>query len=150
MASDVPVETRIRGDVPRHSVSVTAIVTREDGRVLVTRRDAARRNQRSLDISERIGSQAHMATTYSMLSMLEKDRGGPASTGIALLVKALAIRISLGVPPFAMELHSLAPHRSQLGPEQFVSLLRQSTSEPGLVEAITSLLAELDEAREIG
>jgi 8-oxo-dGTP diphosphatase len=32
-------EAGSRGDIPRHSVSVTAIVTREDGRVLVIKRD---------------------------------------------------------------------------------------------------------------
>ena len=39
VAADVPVEAGSRGDVPRHSVSVTAIVTRDDGRVLVIKRD---------------------------------------------------------------------------------------------------------------
>src|ERR1700733_6483548 len=39
MASDVQVEAGTVGDTPRHSVSVTAIVTRDDGRVLVIKRD---------------------------------------------------------------------------------------------------------------
>ena len=39
VAADIPVEAGISGDIPRHSVSVTAIVTREDGRVLVIKRD---------------------------------------------------------------------------------------------------------------
>ena len=39
VAADVPMEAGSRGDIPRHSVSVTAIVTREDGRVLVIKRD---------------------------------------------------------------------------------------------------------------
>src|ERR1700755_1318890 len=39
MASDLPVEAGTMGDTPRHSVSVSAIVTRDDGRVLVIKRD---------------------------------------------------------------------------------------------------------------
>jgi ADP-ribose pyrophosphatase YjhB (NUDIX family) len=39
VAANVPVAAGISGDIPRHSVSVTAIVTRDDGRVLVIKRD---------------------------------------------------------------------------------------------------------------
>jgi 8-oxo-dGTP diphosphatase len=39
MAPDLPVEAGAGGDTPRHSVSVTAVVTRDDGRVLVIKRD---------------------------------------------------------------------------------------------------------------
>ncbi len=39
--------------------------------------EAARQYQRALDINERLGDQADMATSYSQLGILEKERGGP-------------------------------------------------------------------------
>ncbi|HEX3956451.1 MAG TPA: hypothetical protein VHZ03_07435 [Trebonia sp.] len=59
-------------------------------------------------------------------------------------VKALAIRLRLGVPRPVIDLRSLAAYRDALGPEQFASLLAGATGDSSLVEAITSLLAELD------
>jgi hypothetical protein len=85
-----------------------------------------------------------MASGYSQLGILEKDRGGLGDKGIAWHVRALVIRLSLRAPQAFIDLRSLAAYRSELGPEQFASLLGRSTSEPRLVEAITSILAELD------
>ena len=106
--------------------------------------EAARQYQRSLDISERLGDQAGMATSYSQLGNLEKDRGGPAAAAITWHVKALAIRLRLGVPQAVIDLRRLAAYRRELGAEPFTSLLAQAAGDTDLAETITSLLDQLD------
>ena len=76
--------------------------------------EAARQYQRSLDINERLGNQAGMATSYSQLGILEADRGGPATAVIAWHVKALAIRLQLGVPQAVIDLRRLPPTAASL------------------------------------
>jgi hypothetical protein len=46
--------------------------------------EAARQHQRALDISERLGDPAGMATTYSQVGVLARDRGGSADQSVAL------------------------------------------------------------------
>lgn len=43
VAANLPMEAGTVSETPRHSVSVTAVVVRDDGRVLLTRRADARR-----------------------------------------------------------------------------------------------------------
>ena len=94
-----------------------------------------------LDISERLGNQAGMAVVYSQLGNLEKDRGGQdATAAIACHVKALAIRLTLGVPQAANNLYRLVEYRRELGAEQLTSLLTSITGSPNRVRVITSLL----------
>jgi hypothetical protein len=112
--------------------------------------EATRPYQRSLDISERLGDQADIATTCSQLGILEAERGGPEAVAIAWHVKALAIRLRLGVPQAVIDLRRLAVHRSGLGPERFTGLLSQATSDSELAEAITSLVDQLDAANVSG
>ena len=78
--------------------------------------EATRQYQRAIDISERLGDQAGMATTCSQLGILEAERGGPEAVAIAWHVKALAIRLRLGIPQAVIDLRRLAVHRSGLGP----------------------------------
>ena len=106
--------------------------------------EAARQYQRALDINERLGNQAGMAPIYSQLGILEKDRGGPAATAITWHVKALAIRLRLGVPQAVIDLRRLAAYRSGTGPGPFTSILAQAAGSPDLAEAITALLDQLD------
>jgi tetratricopeptide (TPR) repeat protein len=112
--------------------------------------EAARHYQRSLDIKERLGNRAGMATSFSQLGILEVDRGGPAAAGIAWHVKALAIRLQLALRQAAIDLRRLAAFRSQLGHERFTSLLAQATGDTELTEAVTSLLDQLDAAKTEG
>jgi hypothetical protein len=57
-------------------------------------------------------------------------------------VKALAIRLQLGVPQAINDLRRLAAYRSELAPERFTSLLSQAISDTVLAEAITFLLGQ--------
>ena len=106
--------------------------------------EAARQYQRSLDINERLGNQAGMATSYSQLANLGADRGGPAAAVIAWHVRALAIRLQLGIPQAMNNLRRLAGCRRELGAEPFVGLLAQAAGDTELAETITSLLDQVD------
>ncbi len=106
--------------------------------------EAARQYHRALDIDERLGNQAGMATSYSQLGNLEADRGGPAAAVIAWHVKALAIRLQLGVPQAMIDLRRLAACRRELATEPFTGLLAQAAGDTELAEAITSLLDQVD------
>ena len=108
--------------------------------------EAARQFQRSLDIKERLGDQAGMANSYSQLGILEADRDGPATTAIAWHVKALGIRLRLGVPQAVIDLRRLAIHRREFGAERFAMLLARTTDDAELIEAIPSLLNQVDAA----
>jgi hypothetical protein len=61
-------------------------------------------------------------------------------------VKALAIRLRLGVPQTVTNLRRLAALRSDLGPEQLTGLLDQAADATGQAEPITSLLGQPDAA----
>jgi tetratricopeptide (TPR) repeat protein len=108
--------------------------------------EATRQYQRALDIFERLGNQTDMATIFSQLGILEGERGGTAGLAVGWHVKALTIRLHLGVPQAAIDLRRLAALRSQAGPERFTGLLAQATGDTDLAGTITSLLDQLDVA----
>jgi tetratricopeptide (TPR) repeat protein len=106
--------------------------------------EAARQYQRALEVFERIGDQAGMAASYSQLGILEKERGGSITAAVTWFVKALAIRLRLGVPLAMNDLRRLAEYRLELGTGPFTSLLTQTANSTNLAEAITSLLDQMD------
>jgi tetratricopeptide (TPR) repeat protein len=107
--------------------------------------EAARQYQRALDIRERLGDQAGIAASYGQFGNLEHDRGGSAAVAIAWHVRALAIRLRLGVPQAVNNLSGLGAYRRDLGAEPFASLLAEATDDADLVEVINSQLDQLDE-----
>ena len=106
--------------------------------------EATRQYQRSLDIFERLGDQVGIATCYNNLGSLEKKRGGSITAAVTWHVRALAIRLRLGVPQAGADLRHLAAHRSELGAEAFTRLLTQAADNADLAETITSLLDQVD------
>jgi tetratricopeptide (TPR) repeat protein len=106
--------------------------------------EAARQYQRALDIFERLGNPARMATVYSQLGTLEKDRGSSPISAITWAVKALGIRLRLGIPEARINLRRLAEYRLELGAGPFVSVLTQVADNTDLAETITSLLDQMD------
>jgi len=106
--------------------------------------EAARQYQRALDINERLGHQDGMATTYSNLGDLENKRGGSITSAVTWHVKALTIRLHLGIPQAVNNLRRLAAYRRELGTEPFTRLLTQAADDPELAETITSLLDQVD------
>ena len=104
--------------------------------------EAEREYQRALDINERIGNQAGIANTYSALGLLETGRD---AVGIAITwhVKAVAIKLQLGLPGVRADLDQLAEHRAALGPDRFVRLLADAAGHQQ-AEAIDNLLNEMD------
>jgi len=106
--------------------------------------EADRQYQRALDIFERLGNQAGMAASYSQLGILEKERGSSITAAITWHVKALVIRLSLGVRQAAIDLQRLADYRHELGAGPFTSLLTQAADDTDMAEMITSLLGQLD------
>ena len=108
--------------------------------------EAADRYQRSLGISERIGDQAKTAASYGQLGILEKERGGSITAAVTWHVRALAIRLHLGVPEALIDLRRLAAYRLESGAGSFTSVLTQAANDTSLVQTITSLLDQLDKA----
>ena len=108
--------------------------------------EAARQCQRCLDISERLSDQAGMATCYSQIGSLVAERGGPVAEIVAWHIRALAIRLRMGVPQAVNDLRQLLPYRRELGAEYFAALLAQITDDVELVEAIPGLLDQVDAA----
>jgi tetratricopeptide (TPR) repeat protein len=106
--------------------------------------EAARQYQRSLEISERLGNQASIATSFSQLGDLEVERGGSLAAAVTWHVRALVIRLRLGVPQARNNLRRVAAYRRELGTEPFASLLTQAAGSANLAKTITSLLDELD------
>ena len=106
--------------------------------------EAARQYQRSLDIKERLGDQPGMAITYSQLGNLEEERGGSITTAITWHVKALVIRLRLGLPQGGNNLRRLAAYRRLLGVGPFASLLTRAAHDANWAETITSLLDQLN------
>src|SRR2546427_5927043 len=78
-------------------------------------KEAVRLYQRALDTKERLGDRAGMAASCSQLGILEKERGGSATAAVTWHVKALAIRLRLGVPQAEIDLRRLAARRRELG-----------------------------------
>jgi len=87
-----------------------------------------------------------MATSYSQLGILGADRDGPTAAVIAWHVKALAIRLRLGVPQAVIDLRRLAACRRELGAEPFTGQLAQAAGDTELADTITSLLDQADAA----
>jgi len=105
---------------------------------------AERQYQRALDIKERLGDPASMAASISQLGILEAERGAPPAAVITRHVRALAIRLRLGIPQAMIDLRRLAACRDDLGQEQFTALLTQATGDTGQAQTIMSLLDQLD------
>ena len=106
--------------------------------------EAERQYQRSLDIKERLGNQAGMAITYSQLGDLEEVRGRSIVAAIPWHVKALVIRLRLGIPQAGNNLRRLAAYRRQLGVEPFASLLAKAADQVDQPGTISSLLDQFD------
>ena len=110
--------------------------------------EAARQYQRSLDFSQRLGNQADTAITFSQLGNLEEERGGSPAAAVTWHVRALVIRLRIGVAQAVTDLRRLAAYRRELGAGPFTSLLAQAAGSTELAKTITSLLDELDKADE--
>jgi tetratricopeptide (TPR) repeat protein len=104
--------------------------------------EATRQYQLSLDIDERLGNQAGMATSYSILGIMEAQRSH-AELSITWHLKALAIRLRLGLPEAIMDLGSISAHRRKLGSEEFTALLDR-VGGPRNAKAIMSLLDQAE------
>jgi tetratricopeptide (TPR) repeat protein len=99
--------------------------------------EAERRYAQSLTIFEQLGDQACMATIYSQLGLLGAVRGQIAEV-ILLHLKALQIRIRLGVPQVRIDLQVLHSIRARLGVDEFT---RQAANH--LDDGSLATLAEL-------
>jgi tetratricopeptide (TPR) repeat protein len=106
---------------------------------------ATREYRRALDISERLGDRAAMAFAYSQFGNLEEERGGSITEAAAWHVKALVIRLRLGVPEALHNLRRLAAYRRELGAQPFDSLLTQAAGDTDLNDAIVPLLDQVAE-----
>ena len=109
---------------------------------------ASRQYQRSLDINERLGNQTRLGIGYSQLGILETDRGGSTVTAIAWHVKALVIRLHLGVPHARVDLSRLSALRRSLGVGSFTSLLAETVDGAELAETVTAWLDQWDNAED--
>jgi hypothetical protein len=97
-----------------------------------------------------LGNPSGMATTYSQMGVLARDRGGSADQSVALHMRALAIRLRLDVPEAGIDLRSLAAPRRELGKGTFGHLITRTGSDPELTSALRSLLDQVDTAENAG
>jgi hypothetical protein len=95
---------------------------------------------RALEINERLGDQAGLATSYHQLGTLETARGS-AAAAIDWYVKAFIIRARLDNPQRTDDLRAIAAERHRLGTEEFVRLLTQAA---GLDDALR-IASDLDQ-----
>ena len=109
--------------------------------------EAARQYQRARDIDERLGNQAGMAASYSQIGSLVAERSGPVAEIVTWHTRALEIRLRIGAPQAVNNLRQLLPYRRELGAESFAALLARITDDVELVEAIPSLLDQIDAAK---
>jgi hypothetical protein len=89
-----------------------------------------------------------MATSCSQFGSLVAERGVPVADIVAWHIRALAIRLRIGVPQAIANLGQLLPYRRELGAEPFAALLAQITDDAELVEAIPGLLNQVGAAED--
>ncbi len=65
--------------------------------------EAEARYRQSLDINERLGNLAGMATSWSQIGQMSTPRGDPRAA-VAWHIRALAVRLRLGSPQVAITL----------------------------------------------
>ena len=99
--------------------------------------------RRALDIRERIGDQAGIATSYAALGILS-ETAGKLDEAVAYCVSALAIRLRIGTAT-ARDVQPLTGLRRQLGRDRF----RAAAVASGLdEESAASLMTMLDQQEE--
>ena len=98
--------------------------------------------RRALEIDERIGDQAGIATSYTALAGLSEGRG-TLDEAVAYRVGALAIRLKIGIAT-AAEVQPLAGLRRRLGRDRFRAALPSGMDE----ESASSLMQMLDQHEE--
>jgi tetratricopeptide (TPR) repeat protein len=76
--------------------------------------------RQSLTIFERLGDQAGMATTWSQMGILRTDQGRHAEA-TPLHIRALAVRLGIGVPQARIDVRALVELRTVMGPEVFAA-----------------------------
>jgi hypothetical protein len=86
--------------------------------------------------------------SYSQFGTLENDRGGSTATTVAWHVKAVVIRISLGVPEARIDLSRLSDLRHELGAGLFTSVLAETVGDTELTETVISWLDQWDSAED--
>ena len=88
-----------------------------------------------------------MAASYSQIGSLVAERSGPVAEIVTWHTRALEIRLRIGAPQAVNNLRQLLPYRRELGAESFAALLARITDDVELVEAIPSLLDQIDAAK---
>ena len=115
------------------------------GRLAQNRGDyntAETRYQQSLDIEERLGNQAGMASSHSQLGIL-RSAAGHREAALPDHLTALAIRLRLGVPQVRIDLRELQTAEDELGRERLVELVEEHA--PGQADAVLDLIRQLRE-----
>ena len=106
--------------------------------------EAERRYRQALDINERLGNQAGIATSYAALGNLSWERS-LSDKAIAWHVRALGIRLGIGAPQVLNNLRALSEYRDQLGTKQFQGILAQVAGAE-TAEAVVGYLGQLEAA----
>jgi tetratricopeptide (TPR) repeat protein len=92
---------------------------------------AESRYLQSLEINERLGNQAVMASSWSQLGVLLTQMGNPTAA-VAHFLEALFIRLKLGSPDARTELHWLAEHQNAFGDDRFAAILAEHLDKEGV------------------
>ncbi|MFN8097373.1 MAG: tetratricopeptide repeat protein [Dermatophilaceae bacterium] len=110
---------------------------------------AEARYQQSLTIFERLGNQAGMATSYSQMGRLESARGD-AERAASLHIRALAIRMGLGVPQMRIDVTALRELSSRVPPGTLDALAADLLPEETARLVLEAIHGSQDDAEEGG
>jgi len=95
--------------------------------------EAERRIHQSLQIYERLGSQAEIALSWSNLGTLAMERRQYAEATV-WHIRALLVRLNLQVPRAAYNARALAALRVHMGNDSFVTAARTVVDDMQLIE----------------
>src|SRR5262249_38640069 len=99
------------------------------------------RYRRSVVIEEKLGNRAGMASTVSKIGVWMTETGQPAE-GVAHNLRALAMRLDMGLPQAGIDLHwLLRRQRTLLREDRFRALIRERHDQ----ESANRLTQMLDE-----
>jgi tetratricopeptide (TPR) repeat protein len=108
--------------------------------------EAERRYHQSLEIDERLGNQAGMATSFSQLDNLFGQLG-VTNESLQLHARACLMRLRLQVPQVRKDLRAFARYRKELGVERFAGAF-DAVAGTGAASQLQALLDQMTSAGE--
>ena len=107
---------------------------------------AEREYRRALEIFEKLGNRAEMASSISQLGVLRTQQNRPEE-GLVLNLQSLAIRSQIGHSDIRIDLHWLLRQREMLGKERFEALVAEKVDDEELRQNLYAMMEAYEQAR---